>query len=637
MAPIALNNGLIKESSAQPQTRTVTFKIYSFFDVPIDPDVWRMRWETYGEDYLLSSTYPVVYLWETSPGNIWYYSSARINVQARNIPEATIDKPVFLPYNLMGGLEPGVVGGTAQIVDWYLFFPNSTRLKALKFPTAWWDGYVTELTGKIVLDKNGARKILGITEAQFNNFATWWATNEKNVETAWSGWLTSLGGQGGAFDIRPMYDWPYTDFPGKYTFYLDLESATATSITLKVDILSMGMECMLARMFRATVLPMEPYFDDLHFNAVIRADSADLDLDAVWQWALYMWCLNNTAWADPTWAIEPVLGDYPDLAVKYNVPNSPAYPYYGKTYYVVGPGNYWYDGYIEYDYTPASFNLKEGETLIIDWSNTDKGPVWVFKQNPWTPPQKPNDTLTVVTGWLEFSDTSEPYPKWIPNHPQMSYNPTAKTLTFTGPLNFTQFSQQFIPEEWERIGGLLPTGEPWIEFKVVPYEYEHDVAVVSVEPYKKVVCTGYSTNINVTVVNQGSVPETFDVKLYANTTMIGTKTISLENGTSTTLTFTWNTTGYAKGNYTIKAEAGPVQGETEIGDNTLVDGWVFVTIVGDVNADRKVDLKDIFAIALAYGASPGHPKWNPNLDINNDKKIDLKDYFAAAKQYGATW
>jgi hypothetical protein len=57
-------------------------------------------------------------------------------------------------------------------------------------------------------------------------------------------------------------------------------------------------------------------------------------------------------------------------------------------------------------------------------------------------------------------------------------------------------------------------------------------------------------------------------------------------------------------------------------------GWVFVSIVGDVNGDSKVDLKDVYAVALAYGSYPSHPKWNPNLDINNDNTIDLKDYYA---------
>ncbi|MEM2917439.1 MAG: hypothetical protein QXN63_03685, partial [Candidatus Bathyarchaeia archaeon] len=457
-------------------TRTVNFRIYNFFDVPIDADVWDRRYKTYGVDYLISSTYPVVYLWQPDIGWIYYYTSVRVNVEGRNLPEVTIDNPMFLPYNLMGNLEPGVTGGTAQIVNWHLFYINSTRRSQINFPPGWWDGYVTELTGKIIMDKSAARKILGITEAQFNNFASWWSTNKQTVRNKWSEWLTNLGGEDGDFDIEPMFDAPYSDYPGSYTDYLELESATATSITLKVDMITNGMECLLARMFRATFMPgLEGFYDDLHFNATIRADSADVDLDTAWTWAMYMWSYNDTAFEQPTWMLEPIFGDYPDLAEQYGETTSPAYPYRDKTYYIVTPGNDYYGQYGLYDYTPNCFNLKEGETLTIDWSNTQKGPVWVYKQDPWTPPQKPNDTLTVVSGWFKFSaETSEPYAQWIQNHPQINYNPTARTITFTGPINFTELSQQYIPEEWNRINGLLPWGSPLLEFKVVS-SIDHDI------------------------------------------------------------------------------------------------------------------------------------------------------------------
>ena len=641
-AVMLLNKGPTSSGSnlASPQsaTRTVNFRLYSFFDVPIDADVWARRYDVYGADYLLSGTYPVVYLWEPEPGWIYYYTSVRVNVEGRNLPEVTIDNPVFLPYNLMGNLEPGVVGGTAQIVNWHLFYINSTRVSQIKFPRGQWDGYVTELTGKIIMDKNATRKILGITEAQFNNFASWWAANKKTVKTKWSTWLTNLGGVGGDFDIRPMYDYPYTDYPDKFTYYLELESATAESVTLKVDMITFGMECMLARMFRATFMPgLEGFYDDLHFNATIRADSADVDLDTAWTWAMYMWSYNDTAFEQPTWMIEPIYGDYPDLAEKYGVTKSPAYPYRDKTYYIVAPGNDYYGQYGLYDYTPNCLNLKEGETLTIDWSNTQRGPIWVFKQNPWTPPQKPNNTLTVVTGWLKFSaETSEPYADWIQNHPQINYNPTARTITFTGPINFTQLSRQYIPEEWNRINGLLPWGSPLIEFKVVP-STDHDVWVANVKPLKSIVGQGYTMNINVTLVNLGQYTETFDVKIYANETKIATAQCTLTSGTSKTITITSDPVNVPKrGYHVIRAEAGPVTGEADTADNTFVDGRVKVGVPGDVNNDRKVDMTDVGIILRAFGTTPASPNWNPNYDINNDNKVDMSDVGIALRNFGKT-
>jgi ABC-type transport system substrate-binding protein len=58
------------------------------------------------------------------------------------------------------------------------------------------------------------------------------------------------------------------------------------------------------------------------------------------------------------------------------------------------------------------------------------------------------------------------------------------------------------------------------------------------------------------------------------------------------------------------------------------------TFLGNSVPDIKVDLKDVFAAALAYGTTPGTFKWNTLADINKDYKVDLKDYFAIVKAYG---
>ena len=62
-------------------------------------------------------------------------------------------------------------------------------------------------------------------------------------------------------------------------------------------------------------------------------------------------------------------------------------------------------------------------------------------------------------------------------------------------------------------------------------------------------------------------------------------------------------------------------------------------MIGDIAGadglpDGKVDVKDIFTAAKAYGTKPNDPKWNPNADINDDNKVDVKDIFTIAKHYG---
>jgi hypothetical protein len=129
----------------------------------------------------------------------------------------------------------------------------------------------------------------------------------------------------------------------------------------------------------------------------------------------------------------------------------------------------------------------------------------------------------------------------------------------------------------------------------------------------------------VTVKNQGDFTEIFDVTVYANETIVQTQTTTLEVGENTTLTFKWNTTGFAKGNYTIWAYAWPVIGETHTEDNTFTDGWVIVTIPGDVNGDHLADISDLSIVVNATPSAPGWPNWNPNADINDDGVCDISD------------
>jgi len=162
----------------------------------------------------------------------------------------------------------------------------------------------------------------------------------------------------------------------------------------------------------------------------------------------------------------------------------------------------------------------------------------------------------------------------------------------------------------------------------------YDVAPTDITPFKTIVGQGFTMRINVTVTNEGDFTETFRVTIYANTIKIETTEVTLTSKSSITVMFRWNTTGFAYGNYTIKAIADAIPGETATQDNTLVNGWALVTIVGDVNGDFKCEGKDIAAISRAYNTWPGKPLWNPNADINDDDKVEGKDIAIASKYYG---
>ena len=171
----------------------------------------------------------------------------------------------------------------------------------------------------------------------------------------------------------------------------------------------------------------------------------------------------------------------------------------------------------------------------------------------------------------------------------------------------------------------------------------HDIGIAGLTTSKTVVGQGFNLNINITIFNYGDNTETFNVTVYCNETVItlpneeNYTTVTLASEESTTIPLTWNTTGFAYGNYTISAYAPPVEGETSTADNTLVDGCVFVTIPGDINGDRRVNVLDAILIANSFNSKPGDANWNPNADINCDDKVNILDCIVLANHFGQSW
>jgi hypothetical protein len=161
----------------------------------------------------------------------------------------------------------------------------------------------------------------------------------------------------------------------------------------------------------------------------------------------------------------------------------------------------------------------------------------------------------------------------------------------------------------------------------------NDVAVTDLL-FQKTVANDTNVQINATVRNYGNYSATFDVTLYYNETEIETQPVTdLSPDSSQNLPFIWDTTTVPKGNYTVKAYAHPVTGETILENNFLI-GFMTETISGDVTGNYKVDIYDLYQFAKAYNTATGDPKWNPNCDINNDGIINISDMFFAARNYG---
>ncbi len=108
----------------------------------------------------------------------------------------------------------------------------------------------------------------------------------------------------------------------------------------------------------------------------------------------------------------------------------------------------------------------------------------------------------------------------------------------------------------------------------------HDMAITDFCVTPTEVTMGEAVYANVTIVNEGTEPEAFDIYVYADAIIIETMlNVTLHPETNATLGFTWDTTGVDKGAYTLSAEVPPVEGEKDTEDNFFMGGIVNVSLL----------------------------------------------------------
>lgn len=66
-----------------------------------------------------------------------------------------------------------------------------------------------------------------------------------------------------------------------------------------------------------------------------------------------------------------------------------------------------------------------------------------------------------------------------------------------------------------------------------------------------------------------------------------------------------------------------------------------VILIGDVDGNKKINMRDVGLACLAYGSSEGEPGWNPDADVyphevGGDGKINMRDIGVICLHYGET-
>jgi parallel beta-helix repeat protein len=94
----------------------------------------------------------------------------------------------------------------------------------------------------------------------------------------------------------------------------------------------------------------------------------------------------------------------------------------------------------------------------------------------------------------------------------------------------------------------------------------------------------------------------------------------------------WTFTSTTSGIYHVYLNVTDGKGNTAQSETAQITA----TLLGDLNGDNIVDIRDIAIVAQAFGETPEQSRWNPKADINKDGKIDIRDIAIVAKNFGKT-
>jgi len=183
-------------------------------------------------------------------------------------------------------------------------------------------------------------------------------------------------------------------------------------------------------------------------------------------------------------------------------------------------------------------------------------------------------SVTLVSG---FSIPVTLTGQGIPAGTQIQFAPALARPSFSSIMTIATGGEtplgQFNITIFASAGGLVKSGI--LSLVIVPIV--HDIAVVSAM-VQETATVGSIVQINATVGNFGSVSEAFELRAYANSSLVANLSmLRLAPVAIFAGGLTWNTTGFSPGVYTVLVSVPPVQGELSLLDNSRDAGKILLT------------------------------------------------------------
>ncbi len=155
---------------------------------------------------------------------------------------------------------------------------------------------------------------------------------------------------------------------------------------------------------------------------------------------------------------------------------------------------------------------------------------------------------------------------------------------------------------------------------------KHDVGVTKVVTNGTSVINGSSLNVNVTVTNTGGFTETFNVAVFVNSVQAAPNqtATALPAGSSATLSFIWNTNGFAFGGYALNATA-DLPGDPTPADNNFPFGTVQIIAEGAGHDVAILKIVPVNPASVGQGFS-----LNVSVTVTNDGSGGFSETFGVS-------
>jgi len=462
---------IVQPASSTAETEStggVTYRVYDMFAEPWG-DWWEQRIPNYMFSFPITSgdLNTLLFLEGYETGNKMQgiiYAPYRMSMTAVDFPGIDVSSPVFMP--VLGPSE--VSGDPVAEMNLYFQYLDMTWWDEYWYPT-WstnpdWssvlnyimytylnDGYLVGTTYDITLNRPAAEMWLGMPQS--SDPLQWWSSNREMIVETWSDWIDFEGND--RLDIYAGYEDRYYNI----AVLMDID-AVGDEVVLEIGHVSWGYEVLMTRwLTEASVCNHEPWYED--FDMTVSYDSGGVDLisDAVCQFSLHAVAATGTE-IDPAWVWEPNGIDYvPSI---WSHPNSDYDPYADIQYVSRNCGDTLFDWPVNYEYTPRTFELSEGDAMIIelpsdemvgyqggaldteDYILLSQGDTSAFDEIRQDGYLSLGYFVTNPDGGVNLADC---------------YDPITKTLTIAGPQVFDN------ERHWS--DGPLYHGAPWIEFDVL--------------------------------------------------------------------------------------------------------------------------------------------------------------------------